>query len=144
MKPPSKILGMLKSYHLTKKQLAVIFWKSNLSWTLTLVSDTNIHLDHILYSAMGMSFNDRLNPYQRFHMSIESIRHQFKFSIWRYERYCPVIFKTWQSDTLMKFNIFQLNSFTFRPWNQIWIIIIKIWKKQCTSRNKRSYLSQHI
>lgn len=46
-------------------------------------------------------------------MSVESIGHQFEFSIWWYERDRPVIFESGESDALMELYVLQLHRLRF-------------------------------
>ena len=69
------------------------------------------------------------------YMCVESVRHQFKLSIRWNEWNCAIIFKPWQTYTLMKFHIFKLyclaltscevtfKSIIFRVRNNGWPVI---------------------
>ena len=48
---------------------------------------------------------------QNSYMCVESVGHQFKFTIRRNERNCAVILKSRQTDTLMKLDILQFYCF---------------------------------
>ena len=50
-----------------------------------LTVDNQTHLNKIFNSAVRMPFNLRLNPNERFDLSIKPVRHELKFSIWWYK-----------------------------------------------------------
>lgn len=52
------------------------------------------YLNEVLYTTVCVSLNMRFNPYQRLDLGIQSVGHQFKVAIRRYERDCPVILKS--------------------------------------------------
>lgn len=78
--------------------------------------DTEFYLDQIFYSAVWMSFNLRFNPNQGLNLSVKPIWHQFKFSI-RWNKWDgSIIFKSWQANTLVKFDIFKFHCFCPCSW----------------------------
>jgi len=56
-----------------------------------------------------MSLNDRLDPDERLHVCIQSVRHKFKLAVWRNERDGTIVVEPRQTDALVELNIFQLH-----------------------------------
>jgi len=65
------------------------------------------------YFSLRRLFNNDINREQRFYSNIKTITHELEFSIWGNECNQSLVLKSTQSDTLMEFNIAELNCFIF-------------------------------
>ena len=63
---------------------------------------------------------------QNSYMCVESVGHQFKFTIRRNERNCAVILKSRQTDTLMKLDILQFYCFALASCEKTKYVIFLI------------------
>jgi hypothetical protein len=56
-----------------------------------------------------MTFHNAFHPYQWFDLRVETIAHELKLAVGRYETYRPVVLESTQSNALVKFDIFHLH-----------------------------------
>ena len=82
---------------------------------------------------MRVPLNVGLNPNERFDLSVQPVRHQLKFSIWRDKRDSSVVLKPRETHTLMKLDILKLNCFwscSYKRHKRVQIMYetVKMWK----------------
>ena len=79
-----------------------------------LLFELGFSFDHVFNLGFCKVFNYRLYPNQRLNMSVQSVGHQFKFSIRWNKRNQSLRFEFIKSHALMELNVFHFNQFISR------------------------------
>ena len=69
---------------------------------------------NVLHPRSPVTLNGGFDPDERFHWCGESVRHELKLAVGRYEGYRAVVLEAGETDALVKLDIFHFDSFTPR------------------------------